>query len=153
MCQKSGLSPRLQAVTFSACRTRTWLCYATHGKPHTQAIFSAISLAQYNYFPWLCTTHEREVNKSHFSARSPSTCSLCSIALITSAPPPLKSPQLPHRQSQLGTKALRASVCFCTIVYTNSTKVKLHQEGLRKQHLTTMALMNAEFYNQEITML
>lgn len=51
------------------------------------------------------------------------------------------------------TETRRASACFCTIVYTNSTKVKLHQEGLRKQHHTTMALMNAEFYNQEITML
>lgn len=51
------------------------------------------------------------------------------------------------------TETCRASTCFCTIVYTNSTKVKLHQEGLRKQHRTTMALMNAEFYNQEITML
>lgn len=71
------------------------------------------------------------------------------------AAPQLQSLPTPEVQAQppAGTEALVARICFCTIVYTNSTKVKLHQEGLRKQHLTTMALMNAEFYNQEITML
>lgn len=62
-------------------------------------------------------------------------------------------PELPAATPPVPTETCRASACFCTIVYTNSTKVKLHQEGLRKQHRTTMALMNAEFYNQEITML
>lgn len=65
-----------------------------------------------------------------------------------------QSPSTPCSHSPPAlTETHRASACFCTIVYTNSTKVKLHQEGLRKQHRTTMALMNAEFYNQEITML
>lgn len=151
MCQKSGLSPRLQAVTFSACRTRTWLCYATHGKPHTQAIFSKSCTVQLLYLA-LHNTWKRSQQVPFLSKKSLYLLSLLNCTTYKCSPP-LKSPQLPHRQSQLGTKALRASVCFCTIVYTNSTKVKLHQEGLRKQHLTTMALMNAEFYNQEITML
>lgn len=65
----------------------------------------------------------------------------------------IELPQHPAQQPRIGTETHRATTWFCTIVYTNSTKVKLHQEGLRKQHHTTMALMNAEFYNQEITML
>lgn len=87
MCQKSGLSPRLQAVTFSACRTRTWLCYATHGKPHTLAIFSKSCTVQLLYLA-LHNTWKRSQQVPFLSKKSLYLLSLLNCTNYKRSPTP-----------------------------------------------------------------